>query len=94
MDDSPPDSITGDLMNEDKPGPEPDISDAEIVEYIITSEVPVSTVSEVAETGGISTTAARKRLERLVEKNALQRKETGATVVYYPDCYEAPSLSD
>jgi len=81
-------------MSEDKPGPEPDITDAEIVEHIITSEVPISTVSEIAETGDISTTAARKRLERLVEKDALCRKETGAAVVYYPDCYEPGSASD
>jgi len=56
--------------------------------------VPVATSSEVAQEGGISTTAARSRLERLVRKGALKRKDAGATVVYYPDCYESPESAD
>jgi predicted ArsR family transcriptional regulator len=87
-------TLRRELMSQDKPGPDEQVTDAEILELIVGSEVPVATSSEIAQEGGISTTAARSRLERLVRKNALKRKDTGATVVYYPDCYEPPESTD
>jgi DNA-binding GntR family transcriptional regulator len=83
-------TLRSELMSQDKPGPDGQVSDAEILELIVGSEVPVATTNEIAQEGGISTTAARKRLERLVREGALKRKDTGSTIVYYPDCYESP----
>lgn len=80
-------ALKEEVMSHDRPGPDPDVSDAEIVESIVAGAVPVATVADIAEMGNISTTAARQRLERLVESGALCRKDTGATNVYYPDCY-------
>jgi Sugar-specific transcriptional regulator TrmB. len=89
MDEGPVQALRSELMSQDKPGPEESVTDAEILEQVVSSEIPVATSSEIAEQSGISMTAARNRLERLVEKDALKRKDAGSVIIYYPDCYES-----
>jgi len=85
--------LTDRLMSQEKPGPDPSMTDAEIVEHIVASSVPVASATDIAEVADVSRPAARERLERLVERDALRRKDAGAAVVYYPDCYD-PESSD
>jgi Fic family protein len=85
--------LTDQLMSQEKPGPDPSMTDAEIVEHIVASNVPVATASDIATVADVSRAAARERLERLVERDALRRKDAGAGVVYYPNCYD-PAESD
>lgn len=87
-------ALTDRLMSQEKPGPDPSMTDAEIVEHIVASSVPVVTAGDIGEAAGTSASAARERLERLVDAGALARKSAGSGVVYYPDCYEAGEPSD
>jgi len=57
-------------------------------------DTPVVTASDIAEVAGTSASAARDRLERLVDAGALARKSAGAGVVYYPNCYDPGEASD
>jgi len=86
--------LTDRLMSQEKPGPDPSMTDAEIVEHIVASSVPVVTAADIAEVAGMSASAARERLERLVNADALARKSAGAGVVYYPNCYDPGEASD
>lgn len=86
--------LKNELMSQEKPGPDPTMTDAEIVEHIVASDVPVATAGDIATVADVSRAAARERLEQLVERGALRRKDAGAAVVYYPDCYEPGEASD
>lgn len=44
---------------------------------------PVVTTTDVADVLGISTEAARTRLNELVDREGLRRRKTGRTVVYW-----------
>lgn len=44
---------------------------------------PVVTTTDVADVLGVSTEAARTKLNGLVERGELRRRETGRTVVYW-----------
>lgn len=93
-DDSDISALTQTLMSQERPGPDPSMTDAEIVEHIVASSVPVVTATDIAEVAGTSASAARDRLERLVDAGALARKSAGSGVVYYPNCYDPGEASD
>lgn len=56
-----------------------------MIEAFEAVEGPVVTTSDVAELLGVTTQAARNKLDALVESGTLRRRKTGRTIVYWPD---------
>lgn len=59
-------------------------TEAEILNVIRKSDDPVVTTSEVAEGVDVTRQAALYRLDNLKERGILEKKEVGASVVFYP----------
>lgn len=65
------------------PGPDPEHSAADILQFFVESPDPAFVASEIADRLGSSTQGARNRLDRLVEEGYLGKKEPGARTTLY-----------
>ena len=67
-----------------KSGPEPKVSDKEVMDVFRESDEPFLQASEVAEQVSISRRAVHNRLTNIVDEGSmLSKKEVGKFVVYY-----------
>ncbi len=60
-----------------------EITDDDLQEAFETVRGPVVTTTDVADVLGISTEAARQKLNALVDTGELKRRKTGRTVLYW-----------
>jgi DNA-binding Lrp family transcriptional regulator len=67
-----------------RPGPDPKVSDEEIISVIQSDDRPFSTAEDVADSVGLSGTRVRERLERLVVSGQIQSASaTGNMDIYW-----------
>lgn len=59
-------------------------TEAEILNVIRQTNDPVVTTSEVAEGVGVTRQAALYRLDKLTDRDILEKKRVGKSVVFYP----------
>ncbi|WP_436934980.1 winged helix-turn-helix transcriptional regulator [Halovenus marina] len=64
-------------------GPDPTVSDSEIISAIESTDCPFATAKDVAEIVGLSRERARQRLNRLSEQGAIEREKTSGVVIYW-----------
>ncbi|GGK83488.1 MULTISPECIES: FaeA/PapI family transcriptional regulator [Haloarcula] len=64
-------------------GPEPTVSDTELIEAIDRTNRPFATAGEVAELVDLSNWRVRQRLERLDEQNKINRSRIGGGPFIY-----------
>jgi len=64
-------------------GPEPTVSDNELIEAINRTSRPFATAGEVAELVDLSNWRVRQRLERLDDQNAINRSRIGGGPFIY-----------
>ena len=64
-------------------GPEPTVSDSELIEAISRTSRPFATAGEIAEVVGLSNWRVRQRLERLDEQNEINRSRIGGGPFIY-----------
>lgn len=65
-------------------GPDPEVSELEILHYFVTSAEPAFIASEIASEFDTTIEGARHRLEKMVEQDLLRRKKPGnRTVIYW-----------
>lgn len=62
-------------------GPEPSMSDQEILEYMQENRRPFVTSSEVAEVADVARQNAYRRLQRLYESDKIEKYQAGASAV-------------
>lgn len=75
-------SLTFLAVNE-KPGPDPEVTEHEILREIRLSYSPVSTPKELAERTGISNTAVSRKLSSMLEKGWVESDKVGRSRVYW-----------
>lgn len=72
-----------------RPGPDPDVTDAELVSAIGSREQPFATAADVAEIVGLSRWRASQRLDRLAQNDS--NVESGSvgqkTTIYWLDSH-------
>lgn len=66
-----------------RPGPDPRVSDEEIIGVIQSDDRPFSTAEDVADSVGLSGTRVRERLERLVASGRIQSANATANMEIY-----------
>lgn len=64
-------------------GPDPTVSDSELIEAIKRTERPFATAKQVSDTVGLSDWRVRQRLERLDENNEIKRDRIGGGPFIY-----------
>lgn len=64
-------------------GPEPEVSDEELISAIRGTPYPVAATKDVSEQVSISSTAVRKRLNKLAERDRIGRRKLGGNAVVY-----------
>lgn len=64
-------------------GPEPNVTDQEILQVVETAGRPFVTITEVAMEVGLSSTRARERLNGLVQGGELNKAKVGGRAVVY-----------
>jgi predicted ArsR family transcriptional regulator len=67
-----------------RPGPNPSVSEAEIVRAIVAAKPPALGTSDLADEFDISTEAMRRRLHRLNENGILHKATVGGALVWWP----------
>ena len=60
-----------------KPGPDKQVSDAEIIEIIQGTEEPFTTAKEISSAVGLSPEQVRVRLKRLEKRDLVKSKKVG-----------------
>ena len=65
------------------PGPEPMVTEDEIVELVRTADDPFTTASEVAERVGMARQTAHKHLQELYEEGEIQKKKVGQSAIWW-----------
>lgn len=69
-----------------KPGPDPKVTNKELIEALEQHSKPVATANDVAETVGLSRTRASERLQRLASSGKVNSGRLGERVrVYWVD---------
>lgn len=66
-----------------KPGPDPTVSDEEILRAIILAYPPALGTSDIAEEIGISRQATDRHLGRLEEEGLLESKKVGPSTIWW-----------
>jgi len=66
-----------------KPGPDPDVTDGELLTAIENREQPFATAKDVAEMVGLSRWRCSQRLERLAEDGCLECGVVGEKTTIY-----------
>lgn len=64
-------------------GPDPDVSDVDILEFMIRHPTPAFIAREVAQHFDINEQTARNRLNQMVGKDLMYRKKPGENTVFY-----------
>lgn len=65
------------------PGPEPEISDTEVLRLIVLHPEPVVVAGDLVDELGVTRTAVNKRLATLVEEGLLESRKVGASAKIY-----------
>lgn len=66
-----------------KPGPDPDVTEEDVLREILVSYSPVSTPKELGERLEISNTAVSRKLKRMEEKGWVESEKVGRTRVFW-----------
>ncbi|WP_276260641.1 helix-turn-helix domain-containing protein [Haloglomus litoreum] len=64
-------------------GPEPEITDIDILRHFVVSPDPAFVASEIAEELDVTTEGARHQMNNLVDRGLLSRKKPGQRTVIY-----------
>jgi predicted transcriptional regulator len=64
-------------------GPDPDITDIDILKIFVGSREPAFVPSEIADDLDVTTEGARHQMEKLVERGLLGKKKPGQRTVLY-----------
>lgn len=67
-----------------RPGPDPSVSDEDIIRVIVANEKPVMGTTEIADRLGISQQAMSRHLKRLADEGALKTDKVGQARVWWP----------
>lgn len=67
-----------------KPGPDPSVTDEQIIRAIVTDRKPVRSTSEIAAAIDLTRQGTRKHLDRMQEAGLLNKDKAGPTVVWWP----------
>lgn len=64
-------------------GPEPKITDDQLMRVFDSEEKPFVVTSDIAERVDLSGTRIRQRLDRLVEEGVLEKRKVGRAQIYW-----------
>ncbi|WP_431357803.1 FaeA/PapI family transcriptional regulator [Haloarcula marina] len=64
-------------------GPDPKVTDEEIIETVRSADPPFVTTGDIAEAVCLSTERARQRLNKLNEQGTIDRMKVGSSAVVY-----------
>jgi len=68
----------------DRPGPDPSISDEEIIRVLVAGRPPALGTSDIASELGISRQAVARHLNRLHEHGLLNKEKLSGTNLWWP----------
>lgn len=66
-----------------KPGPDPEVTDDEIIRAIRETPYPAAGTNDVAERVGLTESRTRKRLKRLADEGRIGRRKIGANAAIH-----------
>lgn len=67
-----------------RPGPDPSVTDVEIVRVIVAAETPTLGTRDIADEFDISRQAMERHLRRMVDEGSLKTGKTGGANIWWP----------
>ena len=64
-------------------GPDPTVSDAELIAAVKTTEYPFATIKDVSDAVGLSRERVRQRLNKLSGTGSINRTKTSGVIIYW-----------